>query len=159
MPVEQRDPRQTVKAVTLGIAAVGAAVGFLLLVLWFTDRGAIEIGLGDDTFDAGRIEEIAPAIRQEGPIRFGDLIGGPQNIILQHLGDDDTEGWFAFDLIRPGQPPECQLEWNSDRQAFFDSCDETEIPPTGFGQPSYPVSIEEGRIIIDFRAADQEETG
>lgn len=157
MPVEQRDPRQTVKAVTLGIAAVGAAVGFLLLVLWFTDRGAIEIGLGDDTFEAGRIDVIAEEIRENGPIRFADLIGGQQNIILQHLGNDDAEGWFAFDLIRPGQPPECQLEWNGDRQAFFDSCDDTEIPPTGFGQPSYPVEIEEGRISIDFRSADETE--
>lgn len=154
MPVEQRDPRQTIKAVTLGVAAVGAAIGFLLLVLWFTDRGAVEIALGDDTFEAGRIDIIAEAIREDGPIKYADLIGGRQNIILQHLGDDDEIGWYAFDLIRPGQPNDCQLEWDADRQAFFDSCDNTEVPPTGFGQPDYPVTIEEGRISIDFRATD-----
>ena len=158
MPVEQRDPGQTVKAVILGVAAVGAAVGFLLLVLWFTDRGAVEIGLGDDTFEAGRIDVIAEEIRENGPIIYGELIGGRQNIILQHLGDNDDDGWFAFDLIRPGQPDECQLEWNDARQAFFDSCDDTEIPPTGFGQPSYPIEIEEGRISIDFRANPEDDT-
>lgn len=158
MPVEQRDPRQTVKAVILGVAAVGAAVGFLLLVLWFTDRGAVEIALGDETFEAGRIDIIAEEIRENGPIRYADLIGGRQNIILQHVGADDEEGWFAFDLIRPGQPDECQLEWDELRRAFFDSCDNTEIPPTGFGQPSYPVEItDEGRISIDFRAGAGEE--
>jgi len=157
VPVEQRDPRQTIKAVTLGIAAVGAAVGFLLLVLWFTDRGAVEIALGDDTFEAGRIDIIADAIREDGPIKYADLIGGRQNIILQHLGDDDETGWFAFDLIRPGQPNECQLDWDAARQAFFDSCDDTEVPPTGFGQPDYPVTIEEGRISIDFRAAEADD--
>ena len=47
MPVEQRDPRQTVKAVSLGVAAVAAAVGFLIFVLWATDRGGVEIALGD----------------------------------------------------------------------------------------------------------------
>jgi len=153
MPVEQRDPRQTVKAITLGLAAVGAAVGFLLLVLWFTNRGAVEITLGDDTFEAGRVDIIADAIREDGPIRYADLIGGRQNIILQHLGDDDETGWYAFDLIRPGQPNECQLDWNQAAQAFVDSCDGTSVPATGFGQPSYPIEIEDGRISIDFRAA------
>lgn len=154
MPVEQRDPRQTVKAVTLGVAAVGAAVGFLLLVLWFTDRGAVEIALGDDTFEAGRTDVIAEEIRENGPIQYADLIGGSQNIILQHLGDDDSTGWYAFDLIRPGQPDECQLVWIDAAQVFRDSCDDTEIPATGLGQPSYPVEIEDGRISIDFRSAD-----
>lgn len=152
MPVEQRDPRQTVKAVTLGVAAVGAAVGFLLLVLWFTDRGAVEIALGDDTFEAGRIDVIADAIREDGPIRYADLIGGSQNIILQHLGEDDETGWYAFDLIRPGQPDTCQLDWIPEVGFFEDSCDGTEVPATGLGQPSYPVEIEDGRISIDFRS-------
>lgn len=156
MPVEQRDPRQTVKAVTLGVAAVGAAVGFLLLVLWFTDRGAIEIALGDDTFEAGRTDVIADEIRENGPIRYADLIGGRRNIILQHLGDDDLAGWYAFDLIRPGQPNECQLDWIAEAQVFRDSCDGTVIPPTGFGQPKYPVEISEGRISIDFRGDEAE---
>lgn len=152
MPVEQRDPRQTVKAVTLGVAAVVAAVGFLLLVLWFTDRGAVEIALGDDTFEAGRIDVIAEEIRENGPIKYADLNGGSQNIILQHLGDDDGAGWYAFDLIRPGQPNDCQLDWVEAAQEFRDSCDGTPVPPTGFGQPTYPVDIEDGRLSIDFRA-------
>lgn len=153
MPVEQRDPRQTIKAVTLGVAAVGAAVGFLLLVLWFTDRGAVEIALGDDTFEAGRVDVIADEIRENGPIFYADLLGGRQNIILQHLGVDDQTGWYAFDLIRPGQPDECHLEWIAAAQEFRDACDGTAIPATGLGQPMYPVEIEDGRISVDFRAA------
>ena len=154
MPVEQRDPRQTVKAVTLGVAAVAAAVGFLLLVLWFTNRGAVEITLGDDTFEAGRIDVIADAIREDGPIKYADLIGGRQNIILQHIGEDDETGWFAFDLIRPGQPGECQLEWFEEEVLFRDSCDGTVVSGVGGDQPSYPVEIEEGRLSIDFRNTD-----
>lgn len=153
MPVEQRDPRQTTKAIVLGVGAVGAAIGFLLLVLWFTDRGAVEIALGDDVFRAGRTDIIAEEIAESGPIRYADLNGGRQNIILQHLGDDVNTGWYAFDLIRPGQPDECQLDWNFDLQLFQDSCDASaEIPPTGFGQPSYPVEIDDGRIEINFRS-------
>ena len=86
MPVEQRDPRQTIKAVSLGIAAVAAAVGFLIFVLWVTDRGGVEIALGDDVFEAGRADIIAREIAEDGPIKYGDLIGGSQNIILQHVG-------------------------------------------------------------------------
>lgn len=147
------------KAVTLGVAAVGAAIGFLLLVLWFTDRGAVEIALGDDTFEAGRIDVIADEIRENGPIYYADLLGGRQNIILQHLGDDDEVGWYAFDLIRPGQPDDCPLEWNADAQVFRDACDGTEIPPTGFGQPDYPVEIADGRISVDFRGAGESPGG
>ena len=140
------------KALVLGVGAVAAAVGFLLLVLWFTDRGAVEIALGDDVFEAGRVDVIAEEIAENGPIRYADLIGGRHNIILQHLGDDETIGWYAFDLIRPGQPDECQLDWHDDRQIFVDSCDSAaEIPPTGFGQPTYLVEITDGRINIDFR--------
>jgi len=155
MPVEQRDPRQTAKAVTLGVAAVGAAVGFLLLVLWFTDRGAVEIALGDDTFEAGRVDVIADLIREDGPIKYGDLIGGRQNIILQHIGEDDQTGWYAFDLIRPGQPNECQLDWDDEAVLFRDSCDGTEVSGIGGDQPSYPIEIDEGRIYINFRETPQ----
>lgn len=153
VPVEQRDPRQTLKGVVLGVAAVAAAVGFLLLVLWFTDRGSVDIALGDDVFEAGRTDIIAAEIAENGPIRYADLIGGSQNIILQHLGFDDDDGWYAFDLIRPGQPPECQLDWVAGAQVFRDSCDQlVEIPATGVGQPSYPIEIDNGRIFINFRS-------
>lgn len=152
MPVEQRDPRQLFKAVGLGLGAVAAAVGFLLLVLWFTDRGTIEIALGDDVFEAGRIDVLAPQIEQGGPIQYGDLIGGARNIILQHLGVDESTGWYAFDLIRPGRPDECALVWEADDFVFRDGCDPTvEVPPDGAGQPSYPVEVIEGQVVVDFR--------
>lgn len=153
MPVEQRDPRQTVKAVSLGVAAVAAAIGFLVLVLWVTDRGGVEIALGDDVFEAGRADIIAEEIAENGPIKYGDLLGGRQNIILNHVGTDPEQGWFAFDLIRPGQPPECQLDWIAEARVFRDSCDASvEFPAGGGDQPSYPVEVnEDGRVIVDFR--------
>jgi len=152
MPVEQRDPRQLFKAVGLGLGAVAAAVGFLLLVLWFTDRGTIEISLGDDVFEAGRTDVLAPEIEANGPIQYGDLLGGARNIIVQHLGVDESMGWYAFDLIRPGQPDECPLAWEADEFVFRDTCDPTvEIGPDGGDQPSYPVEVIEGQVVVDFR--------
>lgn len=143
----------------LGVAAVAAAIGFLLLVLWFTDRGSVDIALGDDALDAGRTDIIAAEIAENGPIKYPDPLGGNQNIILQHLGFDDDTGWYAFDLVRPGQPPECQLEWIAPAQVFRDSCDETvEVPATGLGQPSYPIEVnDKGRVIVDFRATETDE--
>lgn len=152
MPVEQRDPRQLFKAVGLGLGAVAAAVGFLLLVLWFTDRGTIEIALGDDVFEAGRTDVLAPQIERGGPIQYGDLLGGARNIILQHLGSDESTGWYAFDLIRPGQADECPLVWQADEFLFRDACDDSvEVRPDGAGQPSYPVEVIEGQVVVDFR--------
>jgi len=156
VPVEQRDPQQTIKAVGLGIAAVIAAVGFIAFVLWVTDRGGVELSLGDDVFEAGRADLIADAIDDGGPIIYGDLLGGAQNIILQHVGSDPAEGWFAFDLIRPGQPDDCQLDWDGDDRIFRDVCDpDIEIPSGGGSQPSYPVEINDDNIVvIDFRFAE-----
>ncbi|MEM7096050.1 MAG: hypothetical protein AAF567_23800 [Actinomycetota bacterium] len=160
MPVEQRDPRQTFRAVALGVAAVAAAVGFLIFVLWATDRGGVEIALGDDVFEAGRADIIADQIADGGPIRYADLLGGGQNIILQHVGSDPETGWFAFDLIRPGQGPECQLEWQADSFVFTDPCDDTvQVPAGGGDQPSYPVTVtDEGRLQVDFRLEPAEPT-
>lgn len=142
----------------LGLAAVGAAVGFLVLVLWFTNRGAVEIALGDDTLEVGRTDVFAREIREGGPIIMGDLTGGRQNIILQHVGLDEERGWFAFDLIRPGQPNDCPLDWDAEDRLFRDRCDGTEVPAGGGSQPSYPVTIEDGEISIDFRAAEEPES-
>lgn len=159
VPVEQRDPRQTIKAVSLGVAAVAAAIGFLVFVLWATDRGGVEIALGDDVFDAGRTDVIARQIDEGGPIMYADLLGGGQNIILNHVGSELDTGWFAFDLIRPGQPSDCQLAWNPDASVFNDSCDPSvEIPAGGGSQPSYPVEISErDRVLINFRSVDSPE--
>jgi len=156
VPVEQRDPRQTFKAVSLGVAAVAAAVGFLVFVLWITNRGGVEIALGDDVFEAGRADAIANVIEEGGPIRYADLLGGGQNIVVQHIGTDPEAGWHAFDLIRPGQPPECQLEWQAEAFVFTDPCDPSvQVPAAGGDQPSYPVSInDDGRLVIDLRAAE-----
>lgn len=157
MPVEQRDPRQLVKAVALGLGAVAAAVGFLLLVLWFTDRGTIQIALGDDVFEAGRIDILAPEIERNGPVQYGDLLGGARNIIVQHLGVDESTGWYAFDLIRPGQPEDCPLVWQADEFLFRDACDPSaEVRPDGAGQPSYPVEVIEGQVVVDFRPEPDE---
>ncbi len=159
MPVEQRDPRQTFKAVALGLGAVGAAVGFLLLVLWVTDRGGVEIALGDDVFEAGRVDVLAEEIDENGPIFYADLIGGRQNIIVQHLGNDPTTGWYVFDLVRDGSTDDCQLEWVADRGKFRDVCDGTEFPATGFGQPTYAITIDEDdRLIVNFRSDDEAAT-
>lgn len=149
MPVEKRDTKQTIRGVVLGLAAVGAAVGFLVLVLWFTNRGGLEIALGDDVFDAGRADIIAREIAEDGPIKYASLAGTNQHIILQHLGEDDQVGWYAFDLLAPGRPVDCQLDWEPVTQRFLDSCDPTiEFPATGYGQPGYEVSIDDDNHVI-----------
>lgn len=156
MPVEQRDPRQTFKAIALGLGAVGAAVGFLLLVLWVTDRGGVEIALGDDVFQAGRVGVLAEEIDENGPIIYADLIGGRQNIIVQHIGNDPETGWFVFDLVRQGSTDNCQLEWVAAIDKFRDECDGTEFPATGFGQPTYPITIDDNNeLIVNFRLDDE----
>lgn len=152
MPVEQRDTQQTFRALALGLGAVAASVGFFALVLWATDRGSVEVSLGTSVLEAGDAINLAKQIDEEGPIIYGDLLGGEHNIFLQHLGDDPESGWYAFEATRTTSARRCSLRWDKHSRLFRDSCDETiEIEATGEGQRRYLLRIEEGTVIIDFR--------
>lgn len=155
MPVEERATFQTGRALTLGLLAIGLAVGFLFAVVQLTSGGSVEVRLGDETFEAGDPDAIAAVIERDGPIKYPDLVGGSRFIILQHLGEDPLVGWHAFDLARPGADIEaCQLDWDPVRREFQDGCDPSLIfPADGTGLPQYDVIVEDDLIIVDLNAA------
>lgn len=153
-PVQQtptRSPRTMVVAVggiALGIALVLGL--FVFAIPSLTESGTVEVQLGDDTFDAGQAERLAPSIDRDGPFLFSDVSSGQRDIFLQHTGTSATEGWLAFDARRPGQPRDCSLVWQRDTRDFRDPCDGTVVPADGTGLLSYPVTVtEEGGVIVD----------
>jgi hypothetical protein len=117
------------------------------------------VKLGSDTYDAGSATARAENISDGGPLLFSDVSSGNRDIYLQHIGDDVTTGWYAFDARRPGQARNCTLSWQASLSNFQDPCDGATIAADGTGLLSYPVTItDKGKVIVDLRGDAVETT-
>jgi hypothetical protein len=159
-PVTQSKARSP-RAVALAVA--GIVIGIVLVLVVFvvavpslTESGKVEVKLGSDTFAAGSAEARSATIAETGPILFPDVSGRQRDIFLQHIGDDPTTGWYAFDARRPGQPRDCSLQWNADAREFVDPCDGTVVPADGAGLLAYEVTVtDKGALVIDLNGEDE----
>lgn len=141
----------------LAVSGIGIAV--VALVIWgvavVTSRqSSFDVRLGDQTFQGGNAERLAEEIADRGPIFYGDVSdsgsGDHRDIILQHLGDDPDEGWYAFRAQPPGEPRDCTWLWQPDEELFRAACDEDlTAPADGEGLESYPVEVDDGKLDID----------
>ena len=161
-PVQQtprRSPRAMVIAVAGIVLGIALVLGlFVVAIPSLTESDTVQVNLGDDRFAAGQASNLAPSIDRDGPLLFSDVSNGQRDIYLQHVGDEDTEGWLAFDARRPGQPRDCSLEWQRDEGEFVDPCDGTIVPADGEGLLSYPVEVtEDGGVIVDLNPDDDPE--
>ena len=138
------------------ISAVTIAV--VLLALWgaawaASRQDSTDIGIGDQTFQGARTDRMAAEIADRGPILFPDVSGSSDNarpIILQHLGDDEDEGWYAFLAYPSTKSPDCFWRWDADEEIFRASCDDAlTLPADGEGAEQFPVEVEDGRLDID----------
>lgn len=159
-PVERRSSSATTRAIVVGVAGVIAGIALVLFIVNLADSGSerFEIRLGDERFDAGSAEARARSIDDGGPILFSDLAGGSRDIFLQHLGDEPEAGWYAFSAQPPGAPRDCVLEWVEAAEEFVD-CDGGVWPADGTGLTSYPVTIEDGELLVDLNAEFRETDG
>jgi hypothetical protein len=157
-PRKQRDPR----AVVIGVA--GLAVALVLLIVVFvvavpslTEGGKVKVKLGSDRFDTGLSgRKAATIIRRDGPILFSDVASGQRDIFLQHLGDDDSTGFSAFDARKPGTGRQCTLKWDAGQNRFDDPCDGSSVSPDGAGLVQYKVvAIDGGSVVIALNPDDQ----
>jgi hypothetical protein len=151
MPVERGPTINLRSGLILAVSGVVIAGALFVFVSWLAGSGGVEVQLGDDEFEDLQTDRIAAEIDDGGPILFSDVAGGSRDIILQHLGDELTEGWYAFDAQRPGAPRDCFFEWQPEQELFVDTCDGTELPPDGGDQPRYEIYFEDDgeTLIVD----------
>ena len=154
MPVAKGGPPPARQAALVGLGAVLGVLAIVFLVTRFDslDGGGqtAEVELGQPVFSPGSAVDIAAAIGDSGPLLFPDAARGDRDVILQHLGDDPTEGWAAFAVRREGADRECFVEWQPDERVFVDSCDGTVYPDDGTGLEQYAVSVNpEGALTIN----------
>ncbi|MEZ5204653.1 MAG: hypothetical protein R2701_09815 [Acidimicrobiales bacterium] len=145
----------------VGQAAIVALVGVVVLLLAAgafailnRNTKSSDLRLGDQTFQGGSAERLAKEIARRGPIFYGDVSGNKErDIILQHLGDDVDEGWYAFRAAPANKPRDCTWEWQADEELFRAKCDESlTAPADGEGLQRYPVKVRDGRLDVDLNA-------
>jgi hypothetical protein len=149
------------------LAVSGVAIAVIALVLWgasiLTNRqSALDVRLGDATFQGGDAERLAEEIADRGPILYGDISdsdNASRDIILQHIGDDPEEGWYAFRAQPEDKDRECTWVWQPDEDLFRAKCDDSlTAPADGEGLVRYPVEVEDGKLDVDLNYADRPST-
>jgi len=149
------------------IAAAGAlltlVVAFGISVL--ANRGKVDVRLGDDTFSGLQADQMADDVADRGPLLFPDSSpGGDRDIVLQHLGTDDEDGWSAIAARPAGTPRNCTIQWQADTGVFrlldengeeAGECDGREYPADGGDLETFPVEVRDGELDIDINAANR----
>lgn len=141
------------KALIVASVSVVLLLGLALAVANLASRGDVTINLGDDRFDAGKVENIAKAIdKGHGlPILYQDLVGRDRNLFVQHQGTDPKAGWTAFGAFDPDQPS-CTIGIDRGKEVLVDACDETRTyPKDGTGLRHYPAVVENDRLYVTLK--------
>ena len=139
------------------MALVGVVVLFAtlwLVTLALSGRNSPDLQLGDQTFGAGRAATLAERIAETGPRLYPDVSGRmDRDMILQHRGEDPSEGWSAFLAAPIDKPRDCTWEWQSDEELFRAKCDpERTAPADGASLPQFGVTVTDGQVVIDLNA-------
>jgi hypothetical protein len=154
--------RSPVARAVVPIAAGVVFIALLFGVLWVAavilSRNAddLDVRLGDDVFEVGRIDRLADEIADRGPLLFPGLVGpaGDRPVGLDHAGGNDRRGWRVFGLVPPGAPPGCLVTQDSATGALADCegrpVDVDDLPT----QDDVVVVIEAdtGQLVLDLRA-------
>jgi hypothetical protein len=139
------------KALVIAAVSVVLLLGLAFAVANLASRGDVKINLGDDRFDAGKVDNIAKAIdKGHGlPILYGDLVGRDRPLYVQHKGTDPKAGWTAFGAFDPDRPS-CTVGIDRARLVLVDSCNRSRTyPKDGTGLRHYPVVVEGDRLKVD----------
>ena len=154
MPVSEGPTLDLRRTIIWVVVSLAAGVGLLVLIVTLAGSGEVQFKLGDDVFEVGDAETFSDRIASdEAPIPFSSLSRN-RPIYLQHIGDDPLTGWFAIDARSPSDPATCVLEWDVDRQVFFDGCEAgSTFPPDGEGLLRYDVTVtDDEQVVIDLNA-------
>jgi hypothetical protein len=139
------------KALAIAAVAIVLIAVVAVFVAVAVSRDDVELNLGDERFNAGQTDRLSKEIDDGGglPFLYPDLVGRDRNLFVQHLGDEQDEGWVAFGAFDPDDPS-CAVLIDREAKVLVNACDESvTFPLSGKGLRQYPVSVEDGRIYVD----------
>lgn len=130
------------------LALLGIALWFAAWVATRSDNGA---RLGADNLLRLRSEKTLTDIERFGPrLQYVGKTRG--YIYVNHVGDDPTKGWFAFDAVPTGLPNRCTVVFRASDAVFTTDCQaDRNYPADGAGLVQYEATANPNtsELIID----------
>jgi hypothetical protein len=145
---------QALLPIVAGVAFLAVLFGGLWVAASLVSSGKANLRVGSATFDKLRYDTLARDIAANGPRLYPSLIGTTESYLyVNHLGDDATKGWYAFNATRAGQPNKCTIVWKPVAKLFEDPCDNATYPPNGEGLQQYDAitNFATKRLVIDLK--------
>ena len=164
MPVARGPQINARSAVLVGFTGVVIALLLGAMVVWAArSSDSVTVQLGDTSFDAGFTGRQSAEIAARGPILYADAGSrGQRDIYVQHIGDDPTVGWLAFEARRGIDPRDCSALWDEERRTFslvsstdFE-CDALTFNELGCGLPRLPVAVIDDKVIVFLNETQEE---
>ena len=95
--------------------------------------------LAPQRLELGAVSSRANNVAEEGPLLIAELstITGSRSLVVDHQGDDPTDGWRLYYAFPPGRP-DCPVEQVIGTRMFID-CDGIELDVTELSPPTDPV--------------------
>jgi hypothetical protein len=159
LPTLRSPVARAVVPVVAGMMFIALLFGILWLAAVILSRNAddLDVRLGDDVFEVGRVDRLADEIEQRGPLLFPGLVGpaGERPVGLDHAGGNDAEGWRVFDLRPAGAPAGCLVTQDEATGALADcdgrTVDAADLPAAG--DVIVVIDADSGELSLDLRSA------
>lgn len=156
MPVARGPQINARSAVLVGMTGVVIALILGGMVIWVANSGdTVTIQIGDTEFDAGAVGRMSEEIDARGPVLYADAGSrGDRDLYLQHIGEDPQAGWLAFSARRVGDPRDCSVIWDPERETFDLTsssdfvCDDVSFDQLGCGLERFPAEVIDGNVIV-----------
>lgn len=161
VPVSSGPQLNLPKTIAFAVASLAAGIGLLLLIVWLTGSGDLQLKIGDDLLEVGAAERFADIIEEDQQPFLLASLSRDRPVFLQHLGEDPLAGWSAFDARSPSDPEGCEtgLIWEIGNQIFRDTCSPSDTyAPDGAGLLQYTTRLDlDGTLFVDLNQ-DEEPT-
>jgi hypothetical protein len=158
--VELKSPVARAVVPVLGGAAVLALIGlFTWLMAAYISRGGGEGSerLAPSTFTVGKVDGLAESVAEDGPLFFPELgtAIGTRSIVVDHTGDDPTNGWRVYWAYPADRDATCIVEQVPGTANFVDCTGRTigvfDLSPPDPGV--FPIVEDRETLVIDLRGA------
>ncbi len=156
-----RTPRLSSPLARATVPVLGgiAFFGLFFLGLWLVagvinNRADETSEIGNKVFEVGKVDSMAQAVADGGPLLFPDLRSpdGIRSVVLDHTGSDPSVGWRVFYAYPADRDSTCLVTHTPDSREFID-CENRTLAPEQLMAPDNVRPIVENKktLYLDLR--------
>lgn len=152
-------PRSNLTRAVLPVVGGLAFFALLALVTWgiasllSRNPEKVEERLAQTQFEVGPTESLAELIVEDGPLLFQGLVGdgADRSIVLDHQGDDPTQGWRVRYAHPADREPTCKVSQIEQTRQYTD-CEGRTLEVDDLARPEQARVLVSDVVVIDLRA-------